>query len=87
MVNYLLRLGWSYGDKEIISLNDAIENFKIEKVGKSPSKFDEKKLFFLITFILKIKMMTLSLMKSKNSSFFKIRYTENISKTKINKYF
>ena len=31
-------------DKEIISLNDAVENFKIEKVGKSPSKFDEKKL-------------------------------------------
>ena len=30
MINYLLRLGWSHGDKEIISLNDAIKNFKIE---------------------------------------------------------
>ena len=43
MINYLLRLGWSYGDKEIISLDDAIKNFKIDKIGKSPSKLDEKK--------------------------------------------
>ena len=47
IINYLLRLGWSYGDKEIISLDDAIKNFKIEKIGKSPSKLDEKKLLFL----------------------------------------
>ena len=45
MINYLLRLGWSHGDKEIISLDDAIKNFKIEKIGKSPSKLDEKTTF------------------------------------------
>ena len=46
LLNYLLRLGWSYGDKEIISLDDAIKNFKIDKIGKSPSKLDEKNYFF-----------------------------------------
>ena len=46
MINYLLRLGWSYGDKEIISLNDTINNFKIEKIGKSSSKLDERNCFF-----------------------------------------
>ncbi len=55
MINYLLRLGWSHGDKEIISLKDAIKNFKIEKIGKSPSKLDEKKLFFLNNFYIKNK--------------------------------
>ena len=55
VINYLLRLGWSYGDKEIISLDDAIKSFKIEKIGKSPSKLDEKKLIFLNNFYIKDK--------------------------------
>jgi len=42
--NYLLRLGWSYGDLEIISDSQAIELFNIENIGKSPSRFDFDKL-------------------------------------------
>ena len=38
--NYLLRLGWSFKDKEIFTLNESIENFNIEGIGKSPSKLD-----------------------------------------------
>ena len=55
IINYLLRLGWSHGNKEIISLDDAIKSFKIEKIGKSPSKLDEKKLIFLNNFYIKDK--------------------------------
>ncbi len=47
MRNYLLRLGWSHGDSEIISDAQAIEWFNLEKVGKSPARFDFDKLKFL----------------------------------------
>ena len=42
--NYLLRLGWGHGDDEIISREQATEWFDIDGVGKSPSRFDLKKL-------------------------------------------
>ena len=38
--NYLLRLGWSYKDKEIFTLGESIELFNLEGIGKSPSKLD-----------------------------------------------
>tara|TARA_Y100000590_G_scaffold91880_1_gene103826 strand:- start:10584 stop:11975 length:1392 start_codon:yes stop_codon:yes gene_type:complete len=38
--NYLLRLGWSYKDKEIFTLDESIQHFNIEGIGKSPSKLD-----------------------------------------------
>ena len=38
--NYLLRLGWSFKDKEIFTLGESIEHFNIEGIGKSPSKLD-----------------------------------------------
>ena len=38
--NYLLRLGWSYKDKEIFTLEESIEHFNLEGIGKSPSKLD-----------------------------------------------
>lgn len=44
MRNYLLRLGWSHGDAEIISDIDAINWFSLDKVGKSPARFDFAKL-------------------------------------------
>ena len=44
LFNYLLRLGWGYGDKEVISRAEAIELFDIGGVGKSPARFDLKKL-------------------------------------------
>jgi glutamyl-tRNA synthetase len=42
--NYLLRLGWGHGDDEIISRDQAVEWFDLAHVGKSPSRFDFKKL-------------------------------------------
>jgi glutamyl-tRNA synthetase len=44
LFNYLLRLGWGHGDDEIISREQAIEWFDLDHVGKSPSRFDLKKL-------------------------------------------
>ena len=38
--NYLLRLGWSHKDKEIFTLEESIEYFNLNSVGKSPSKID-----------------------------------------------
>jgi len=38
--NYLLRLGWSYQDKEIFTLDESIKHFNLEGIGKSPSKLD-----------------------------------------------
>jgi glutamyl-tRNA synthetase len=42
--NYLLRLGWSHGDAEIISDEQAIEWFELEGLGNSPSRLDFDKL-------------------------------------------
>jgi len=42
--NYLLRLGWGHGDEEMIGRERAIELFDLPGVGKSPSRFDLKKL-------------------------------------------
>ncbi len=42
--NYLLRLGWSHGDEEIISTEQAKEWFDLGAVGQSPARFDLTKL-------------------------------------------
>lgn len=44
MCNYLLRLGWSHGDDEIISRAQAIDWFSLDHIGKSPARFDMNKL-------------------------------------------
>lgn len=44
MRNYLLRLGWSHGDEEIIPTEKAIEWFDLEHIGKSAARFDFDKL-------------------------------------------
>jgi glutamyl-tRNA synthetase len=44
MRNYLLRLGWSHGDDEIISTAQAILWFNFESIGKSAARMDYKKL-------------------------------------------
>jgi len=44
LFNYLLRLGWGHGDREEITRAEAIELFDLAGVGKSPSRFDLKKL-------------------------------------------
>lgn len=47
LTNYLLRLGWSHADDEVISVEQALRWFKIDDVGVSPGRFDEKKLLYL----------------------------------------
>ena len=42
--NYLLRLGWSHGDEEIISTEQAIQWFDLDAVGKAAARFDYDKL-------------------------------------------
>ncbi len=44
MRNYLLRLGWSHGDDEIIPTDQAIEWFDLDHVHRSPARFDFAKL-------------------------------------------
>ena len=44
LFNYLLRLGWGHGDREEIDRDEAIALFDLDGVGKSPSRFDLKKL-------------------------------------------
>ncbi|MDG1287874.1 MAG: glutamate--tRNA ligase [Rickettsiales bacterium] len=44
MRNYLLRLGWAFGDEEIFTRAEMIEKFSLKGVGKSPSRFDFAKL-------------------------------------------
>lgn len=44
MRNYLLRLGWSHGDDELISDAQAVEWFNLEHIGQSPSRLDFDKL-------------------------------------------
>jgi glutamyl-tRNA synthetase len=44
MRNYLLRLGWSHGDDETISTEQAIEWFDLKNIGRSPARLDFKKL-------------------------------------------
>ena len=48
VLNFVVRLGWSYDDKqEIFSVDELIEKFDLERVGKSGSVFDIKKLEWL----------------------------------------
>ncbi len=44
MRNYLARLGWSHGDDEFFSDAQAMDWFDLNGIGKSPSRFDFKKL-------------------------------------------
>lgn len=47
LFNYLLRLGWGHGDQEEFTREQAIEAFDLPGVGRSPSRFDLKKLLNL----------------------------------------
>ena len=51
--NYLLRLGWSYKDKEIFSLDESIKLFDLKGIGKSPSKLDMSRILSLNEYYIK----------------------------------
>jgi len=64
--NYLLRLGWAHKDKEIFTLNESIELFNLNAVGKSPSKLDMSRILSLNEHYIK------NIDEKKLFSFFKI---------------
>ena len=53
MRNYLLRLGWSYKDKEIFSNEESIKFFNLKNIGKSPSKLDFERIKSLNEYYIK----------------------------------
>ena len=44
MRNYLARLGWSHGDDEFVTTEQAVAWFDLDGIGKAPARFDTKKL-------------------------------------------
>ncbi len=51
--NYLLRLGWSYKDKEIFDLEESIKYFNLGGIGKSPSKLDISRIYSMNEYYIK----------------------------------
>jgi glutamyl-tRNA synthetase len=47
VVNYLVRLAWSYGDQEIFSRDELIEKFTLDNVGKSAGVFNPEKFLWV----------------------------------------
>ena len=79
--NYLMRLGWSYKDKEIFSLEESIKYFNLEGVGKSPSKLDMSRILSMNEYYIKN--------KSNNDLFQSFEeycknFKENINNEKLN---
>ena len=77
--NYLLRLGWSYKDKEIFTLEESIKFFNIEGIGKSPAKLDKSRILSINESY--IKNMDESLLYENLSNFCN-KYKDNIDKKK-----
>ncbi len=53
MINYLVRLGWSHGDREQFSREKLIELFRIEDVNRKAARFDVEKLDWLNQYYLR----------------------------------
>ena len=51
--NYLLRLGWSYKDKEIFNNEESVKFFNLKNIGKSPSKLDFERIKSLNEYYIK----------------------------------
>lgn len=47
LINYLSRLGWSYGDKEIFTMEELIDLFDIKNLNKSNAIFDDQKMLWV----------------------------------------
>ncbi len=47
LVNYLARLGWSFGDQEVFTREELIKHFSLEHIGKSAAVFNPEKLLWL----------------------------------------
>jgi glutamyl-tRNA synthetase len=85
--NYLLRLGWSYKDKEIFSLQESIDFFDLNGIGKSPSKLDMDRILSINeSYIKSLDEDKLFLYFNKYADNYKEKI-ENIFLTKIKKNF
>ena len=47
LINYLVRLGWSFGDQEVFTREEIIQNFSIENLNRSAAVFNPEKLLWL----------------------------------------
>ncbi len=47
LINYLVRLGWSYKDQEIFSIEEMIQYFDVHNIQRSPAAFNPEKLAWL----------------------------------------
>ncbi len=47
LINYLVRLGWSYGDQEVFTRDELIKYFSLDNVGASAAVFNPEKLLWL----------------------------------------
>jgi len=47
VVNYLVRLAWSYGDQEIFSRQELIEKFTLDNIGKAAGVFNPEKFLWV----------------------------------------
>lgn len=80
LVNYLARLGWSYGDQEIFSREELIEKFSLKHVGKSAGIFNPEKLLWLNSHYIKeakplrIARLLEPMLKQKGYPHFEINY-------------
>ncbi len=55
LVNYLIRLGWSHGNDEILSMAEIIKFFDLKNISKSPAIFNTEKLLWLNSYYIKSK--------------------------------
>ena len=87
--NYLLRLGWSYKDKEIFSEEESIKFFNLKNIGKSPSKLDFDRIKSINEFYIKSTKDEALLEKLINySELFKEKIPKQFHETiKINLFF
>ncbi|KPJ67332.1 MAG: glutamyl-Q tRNA(Asp) ligase [Coxiella sp. DG_40] len=55
LLNYLVRLGWAYGDQEIFTLDEMIKLFELKDINKASSAFNREKLLWLNQYYMKTK--------------------------------
>ena len=53
LLNFLVRLGWSYGDREIFSIEEMVQLFDPTRINRSPARFDQEKLDWLNSYYIK----------------------------------
>ena len=85
--NYLLRLGWSYQDKEIFTLDESIEFFNLEGIGKSPSKLDISRILSMNEHYIKQSMRTIFIKIYLNIAKFIKKKLKVIKKQKLNPHY